>query len=105
MARSVSLLSLSWLCKRWRASCSDHDDVQPYGRAAEMADGGSLREDHGLLSHAARSRSSPVGDLRRLSETQTSRRNPRRSNLHHTRRGGDDRFELALRYLRHPATG
>src|SRR5438552_18352773 len=96
MARSVSLLSLSWLCKRWRASCSEHDDVQPHGRAAEMAYGGSLREDHGLLSHAAWSRSTPIGDLRRLFETQVVGRNPGGSHIHFAGRDRDDRFELAV---------
>src|ERR1044071_4351269 len=48
MARGVPVLSFSRLRQCWWTGSADHDDVQPHGRAAEMADGRSLREDHGL---------------------------------------------------------
>src|SRR3989442_12796981 len=97
MARGVPVLSLSWFRQRRRASRADHDDVQPHGRAAEMADGGSLREDHGLLSHVAWSRSTPISNLCRLFEAQVMGRNPGRSHIYFAGRDRDDLFELAVR--------
>src|SRR5260370_26240926 len=99
MAWGVSVLSLSWFRQRRGASRADHDDVQPHGRAAEMADGGSLREDHGLLSHAAWSRSTPIGDLCWLFETQVMGRNPGGSHIYFAGRDRHDRSELAVRYV------
>src|SRR6266700_6824587 len=100
MAGGVSLFPISRLRQRWRAGRSDHDDVQPHGGAAEVVIERSLREDHGVLSHAARSRSTPIGDLCWLSETQTPGRNSRGSDVYYSRHRGDDHSELAIRYLR-----
>ena len=69
VAGSIPVLSFSRLRECWWTGSADHDDVQPHGRAAEMADGGSLREDHGLLSHVAWPRSTSISNLCRLFET------------------------------------
>src|SRR2546425_9963586 len=58
---------------------------------------GSVREDHGFLSHAARPGSAPVGDLCRLFEAQVMGRNPGGSHVYFAGRDRDDRSELAVR--------
>ncbi len=63
----------------------------------QLAIEGSIRQDHGFLSHASRARSLAVGDLRRLSETQAMGRHSGWSHFHFTGRDRDDRSELALR--------
>src|SRR5215467_5997431 len=53
VARGVSLFSLPRFREHRRAGCADHDDVQSHGRKAQMALEGPLRQDYGLLPHAA----------------------------------------------------
>src|SRR5689334_12604275 len=103
MARGVSLLSISGFREHRWASCSDHHDVQPHGRATEMADGRSVCEDHGFLPHASWSRSSSVSDLRWLSKTKTLGRNSGWTYFHHSGSGRDDSVELALCEVRQAA--
>src|SRR6266496_2633243 len=59
MARSVSLFSLSRFYQHWGPGCADYHDVQSHGGKAPMAIQGSLRQDYGLLPHAAWSRGTP----------------------------------------------
>src|ERR1043166_5930522 len=105
MARGVSLLSFSRLRERRWAGGADHHDVQSHGREAKVAHERSLRKDYGVLSYVARSRGAATGDLCWLFKTKVSGWNCCRIDLHHSGRGGDDSFELALCELRNITAG
>src|SRR5882724_217170 len=102
MERSIPLLSDARFRQYRRTGCADHDDVQPHGRASSLALERPIREDHGVLSHASRSRSAAVGHLCWLLETQTCGRRSRGPYLHSAWRGTHDRAELVVRSVRQP---
>src|SRR5262245_33585935 len=64
ITRSVPVFSISWLRQHRRSGGADHDDVQSHGRKAPMAVQRSLRQDHGFLPYASRTRGAAAGDLR-----------------------------------------
>src|SRR6185369_2719896 len=70
---------------------------------ASLAVGRSIRKDHGLLSHAARSRGAAIGHLCRVLEKETCGRNTCRPHLHPAGCVGNDCSELVVCCLRQPS--